>query len=305
LSVRVGVIGVGYLGQHHARIYSELKDAELVALVDVDEERAGTFAEKYNCEAYSDYREILHKVDALSIVTPTASHYSIALGCLKAGKDILVEKPITGDIKEADELILESEKRGCILQVGHLERYNPALVVASEMIKDPIFIESERLSPFIKRAADIDVTLDLMIHDADIVLSIISSPVVDIKASGAKILTNKIDVANAWMEFENGCTALLTASRVSTKKKRILRVFQKDSCLSIDYQKSEIKHHFRMADGLFIDSIKPNEKEPLKEELEDFVRCVRDRRRPKVSAIEGREALKLVINITDLIRRKE
>ncbi len=305
LSVRVGVIGVGYLGQHHARIYSELKDAELVAIVDIDEERARTFAEKYKCETCSNYREILHKVDALSIVTPTASHYSIALGCLEAGKDILIEKPITGNIKEADELIMESDKRNCILQVGHLERYNTALIVASEMIKDPIFIESERLSPFIKRAADIDVTLDLMIHDADIVLSLISSPVRDIRAAGAEILTKKIDVAKAWIEFENGYRAFLTASRLSPKKKRILRVFQRDSYLSIDYQKNEIKRHCGMADDLFIDSIKPNEKEPLKEELEDFIRCVRDRRRPKVSAVEGRKALKLVIDITDLIRRKE
>ncbi len=305
LSVRVGVIGVGYLGQHHARIYSELKDAELVAIVDIDEERARTFAEKYKCETCSNYREILHKVDAFSIVTPTASHYSIALGCLEAGKDILIEKPITGNIKEADELIMESDKRNCILQVGHLERYNTALIVASEMIKDPIFIESERLSPFIKRAADIDVTLDLMIHDADIVLSLISSPVRYIRAAGAEILTNKIDVAKAWVEFENGYRAFFTASRLSPKKKRILRVFQRDSYLSIDYQKNEIKRHCRMADDLFIDSIKPNEKEPLKEELEDFIRCVRERRRPKVSAIEGRKALKLVIDITDLIRRKE
>jgi len=305
LSVRVGVIGVGYLGQHHARIYSELKDAELVALVDIDGGRADALAGKYQCEAYSDYREILHKVDALSIVIPTTSHYCIALDCLRAGKDILVEKPITVDIREAEELVVESEKRGCILQVGHLERYNPALVTASEMIKEPKFIESERLSPFLGRGTDVDVTLDLMIHDADIILSLIPSRVKEIGAVGAKVLTDKIDVAKAWIEFENGCIALLTASRLSSEKRRILRVFQEDSYLSVDYQVCEIKSYLRAADGLSVNSIRPDNKEPLKEELQDFLRCVKDRRRPKVSAVEGRDALKLVLKITELIGRKE
>ncbi len=177
MPVRVGVIGVGYLGQHHARIYSELEDIELVALADTDEKRAITFAEKYGCKAFSDYREILPKVDALSIVTPTTSHHSIAIECLRAGKDILIEKPITENIKEADELIMEAEKHGCILQVGHLERYNSALLAASGMINEPRFIESERLSPFLGRGTDVDVTLDLMIHDADIVLAIMSQQI--------------------------------------------------------------------------------------------------------------------------------
>ena len=304
LPIRVGVIGVGYLGQHHARIYSEIKGTKLTAVVDTDQERAGTFAEKYRCVACSDYREILHKVDALSIVTPTTFHYRIALECLRAGKDILIEKPITGGIKEADELILESEKRGCILQVGHLERYNPAIHAASEMIREPRFIESERLSPFLGRGTDVDVTVDLMIHDVDIILSLIFSPIKEIKAVGAKVLTDKIDVAKAWLEFENGCTALLTASRISPEKQRILRVFQKDSYVSVDYQNCEVMRYYRTAEGMSSDFIRPDTKEPLKEELEDFIRCVRERKRPKVSAVEGREALKVVLEITEMIRRR-
>jgi predicted dehydrogenase len=305
LSLKVGVIGVGYLGQHHARIYSEIEDAELVAVVDTDRERAAAFAEKYGCSAYSDFREILPQVDALSIVTPTLSHYLIALECLRAGKDILVEKPITGIVREADELIVESAKRGCILQVGHLERYNPAVYSVFEVVKKPRFIESERLSPFLGRGIDVDVTVDLMIHDADIILGLVSSPVKEMKAVGAKVFTDKIDFAKAWLEFDNGCIAVLTASRVSPDKQRTLKIFQKDSYFSIDYQQCEIRRSYRTAGGMVSDFIKADQKEPLKEELKDFVRCVKERRRPKVSAIEGREALKLVLDITETIRRKD
>ena len=321
MPVRVGVIGVGYLGQHHARIYSELEDIELVALADTDEKRAITFAEKYGCKAFSDYREILPKVDALSIVTPTTSHHSIAIECLRAGKDILVEKPITENVKEADELIMEAEKHGCILQVGHLERYNSALRAASGMINEPRFIESERLSPFLGRGTDVDVTLDLMIHDADIVLAIMSQQInpplppfskggrggiiKEIRAVGAKVFTDKIDVAKAWLSFENGCTAVLTASRLSPEKQRILKIFQKDSCLYVDYQNCEVRHYHKTAKGIFLDVIKSDNKEPLREELEDFVRCVKERKRPRVSAIEARKALQIVLDITEIIMKRE
>jgi len=302
LSVRVGVIGVGYLGQHHARIYSEIEGAELIAVVDIDQKKADTFAAKYGCEAYYDFRDVLNKVDVLSVVTPTTTHHDIARGCLKAGKDILIEKPITVNIKEADELIRESEKMGCIIQVGHLERYNPAVLAASEMFKEPMFIESERFSPFLGRGTDVDVTLDLMIHDIDIILSLITSPVKDIRAVGAEVLTEKIDVAKAWLEFENGCIALATVSRLSPDKVRRLKVFQKDSYISIDYQNSEIKRYFKDEKGMSFEITKPEEKEPLKEELRDFICCVKERRRPKVSAVEGRNALKVVLQITDIIK---
>ncbi|MCX5719458.1 MAG: Gfo/Idh/MocA family oxidoreductase [Nitrospirae bacterium] len=302
MPVRVGVIGIGYLGQHHVRIYSELENTELVAVVDAVEKRADSFAAKYGCEAYYDYRDIFNKVDALSIVTPTTTHYSIALDCIRAGKDILIEKPITVSVKEADELIIESEKSGCIIQVGHLERYNPAVLAASEMVKEPRFIEAERLSPFLGRGTDVDVTLDLMIHDVDIVLSIVSSPVKEIKAVGTRVLTDKIDVAKAWIEFENGCIALFTASRLSPEKQRRLKVFQKDSYLFLDYQNCEIKHYFRRGQEIVSDTIRPENKEPLKEELRDFISCVKERKRPKVSATEGRDALKIALDITKQIK---
>ena len=303
MTVRIGVIGVGYLGQHHERIYSELENVELTAVVDIDKKKADAFAEKYGCKAYYDYKHILNEVDAVSIVTPTTTHYSIALDCIKAGKDILIEKPITMNVKEAEKLINEAEKRDCIIQVGHLERYNPAVLAASEMIKKPLFIESERLSPFLGRGTDVDVTLDLMIHDIDIILSLISSPVKDIRAVGAKVLTDKIDVAKAWLAFENGCIALATVSRLSPEKLRRLKVFQKDSYISIDYQSSEIKRHFRTKEGISFAVTNPENKEPLKEELKDFINCVKERRRPTVSAVEGKNALKIVLEISKIIKK--
>ena len=304
MTVRIGVIGVGYLGQHHERIYSELENVELTAVVDIDKKKADAFAEKYGCKAYYDYKHILNEVDAVSIVTPTTTHYSIALDCIKAGKDILIEKPITMNVKEAEKLINEAEKRDCIIQVGHLERYNPAVLAASEMIKKPLFIESERLSPFLGRGTDVDVTLDLMIHDIDIILSLISSPVKDIRAVGAKVLTDKIDVAKAWLAFENGCIALATVSRLSPEKQRRLKVFQKDSFISIDYQNLEIKRHFRTKEGISFNVTTPENKEPLREELKDFISCVKERRRPRVSAVEGRAALKIVLEISEMIKRQ-
>lgn len=302
MAVKVGVIGVGYLGQHHARIYSDIEEAELIGVVDIDQKKADALADKYGCRPYYDYRDILEKSDALSVVTPTTSHYNIALDCLRAGKDMLIEKPITVNIDEADELIREAEKTGCIIQVGHLEQYNPAIIAATEMVKEPVFLESERLSPFLGRGTDVDVTLDLMIHDIDIILSLLAQPVKDIHAVGAKVLTDKIDVAKAWLEFENGCAALATVSRLSPEKKRILKVFQKDSYISIDYQNSEIKRHLRDGEGISTEIIKPEKKESLKEELKDFISCVQARRKPKVSAVEGRNALKVVMEITDKIR---
>ncbi|HMK49122.1 MAG TPA: Gfo/Idh/MocA family oxidoreductase [Thermodesulfovibrionales bacterium] len=302
MAVRVGVIGVGYLGQHHARIYSEIEVAELVAVVDVDLKRAGAFAEQYNCEASDDYRKIFEKVDALSIVTPTTLHYEVALECLRAGKDILIEKPITTTVAEADELISESRERNCIIQVGHLERYNPAILAAADFFGSPVFIESERLSPFLGRATDVDVTLDLMIHDIDIMLSLIAKPVKTVRAVGGKVLTDKLDVAKAWLEFEGGCAALATVSRMSPEKRRTLKVFQKDALISIDYQNAEIKRFFRKGEEIASETIRPEKKEPLREELQDFIRCVRDRSAPKVSAVEGRDALRIVLEINEMIK---
>lgn len=304
MPIKVGVIGTGYLGQHHARIYSEIEGVELAALVDTDVEKAKKLADKYNCKAYSDYKDILDIVDAISIVTPTTTHHKVALDCLKAGKDLLVEKPITVTVAEADELINEAEKRNLILQVGHLERYNPAVIAVSGMIKEPRFFESERLSPLLGRGTDVDITLDLMIHDIDIILSFVSSPVVDIKATGASVLTDKIDVAKVWLEFENGCSALATASRLSPEKQRRLKIFQKDSFISVDYQSGVVRSYFKKDGNISFDIIEPEKKEPLKEELIDFIRCVRDRKKPRVSGTEGRDALKIALNISNKIKKQ-
>lgn len=302
MALKAGVIGVGYLGRHHARIYSDLEEAELAGVADLDAERSGEISAKYDCPRFADYRELLGKADVLSIVTPTTTHYPIAVDCLKAGKDILIEKPITGNVREADALIRLAKKRGCIIQVGHLERYNPAVLAAAGMIHEPVFIESERLSPFQGRGTDVDVTLDLMIHDIDIILSIVSSPVRHIRAVGAKILTDNIDVAKAWIEFGNGCSALAAVSRLSPEKLRRLKVIQRDCHISIDYQESEVKRHFRNEKGVFSEVIRPEKKEPLREELRDFLRCVKERGRPKVSAVEARDALRVVMQISEKIR---
>lgn len=302
MPIKVGVIGVGYLGQHHARVYSEIEDVELIALIDIDEEKAKKLAAQYNCRAYTDYKDIIDKLDAVSIVTPTVSHYEIALNCLRAGKDLLIEKPITVSVAEADELINEAEKKNRILQIGHIERYNPAIIAVSEMIKKPQFFESERLSPFLGRGTDVDITLDLMIHDIDIILGFVSSPVKEIKARGASVVTEKIDVAKVWLEFENGCAALTTASRLSPEKQRRLKIFQKDSYISVDYQSCEVRSYFKRGGEIAFDVIQPEKREPLKEELIDFVRCVKERKRPLVSGKEGREALRIALDITEKIK---
>lgn len=298
--MRVAVVGAGYLGQHHARIYSELEGIELVGVVDVDSKRAEEIAGKYASRPFSDYRDIINKVDALSIVVPTTYHYDIALDCIRSGKDVIVEKPITTTVSEADELISEAERMDRILQVGHLERYNPGVMAVSEMIEKPLFFESLRVSPFLNRATDVDVTLDLMIHDIDIVLSLASSPLKNISAIGFSSVTEKIDEARAWIEFDNGAVAFFTASRIAEEKQRKLRIFQENSYIELDYQQGDIRSFSR--NGAH-EAIKPEYRESLKEELKDFLRCVALRERPKVSGVEGRDALSVALEINSLIKK--
>jgi predicted dehydrogenase len=335
--LNVGVIGVGYLGQHHARIFSELaresNNLRLSAVVDSDKSRSTEVARRYGCEAFFDYRDAFGKVDAFSIAAPTTMHYDIAMDCIKAGKDVLIEKPITTTVERADELIDASEKAGTIIQIGHLERFNPVVSAAYPLINKPIFIESERLSPFLGRGIDVDITLDLMIHDIDIILALISAEaqkhrstevtselpnfrtsvlssalIKDMKATGAKVLTDKIDIARAWLEFENKTQALMTASRVSSEKSRKLKIFQEGSYLLLDYQNMEIKRFYKEGsngeNGITQEIINVEKKEPLKEELKDFLECVLTRRRPLVSAVEGRNALKIALAINEKIKDK-
>lgn len=301
MSIRIGVIGVGYLGRHHARIYSSLVGVALFGVADTDGDKAKEIAASYGCRPFLNYKDLLDHCDAVSIVTPTTTHFEIAMDCLKAGKDVLIEKPITSGLQEGEDLVKEAASGNLILQVGHLERYNPGVVAASGMIREPWFVEAERLSPFTGRGTDVDVTLDLMIHDIDIVTSIVQSKVVDIRAAGQRVLTKKIDLAKVWLEFENGCKAMITASRLSPEKQRRLMVFQKDSFFSVDYQNGEVRHYFEDGRDMSVDIVKPEIREPLKEELEDFIQCVKARRRPKVSGREALDALQIVMKINQIV----
>jgi predicted dehydrogenase len=302
VSLRVGVIGVGYLGQHHARVFSGLEGVELVGVTDIDINKAGEIASKYGCRSFSGYADLVEACDALSIVTPTTTHHAIAMDCLNAGKDLFIEKPITERLDEARDIVGAAEKNNLILQVGHLERYNPGIIAAAAMIKAPKFIETERLSPFLGRGIDVDVTLDLMIHDIDIVLSLVHSQVKEIRATGDRVMTGKIDVVKAWLEFENGCKALITASRLAPEKVRKLRVYQEDSYISVDYQSQEVRRYFKKSTDISFDVVKPESKEPLKEELRDFVSCVQKRKRPMVSGKEAMDALEIVLKINEMLK---
>ncbi|RMG67659.1 MAG: gfo/Idh/MocA family oxidoreductase [Nitrospirae bacterium] len=303
--INIAVIGVGYLGRHHARVFSELENVRLYAVVDTEPERAEDAASKYNCLAFSTHEEVLDKVDAVSIVTPTTTHYKIALDCLNAEKDIFVEKPFTVSVEEADRLIDLAEKRGRLVQVGHIERYNPAVLKAESLIDSPAFFESERLSPFLGRGTDVDVTLDLMIHDIDIILSLAHSRVRDVRAVGKRVLSDRLDVAKAWIEFENGISALTTAGRLSREKRRTLKVFQNTSYVVVDYQDLRVTRYFKNSDeeiGREVFQAEPEE--PLRLELSDFVHTIKNRLKPRVSGEDGREALKVAMMINERIKEQ-
>lgn len=301
MGIRLGVIGAGYLGRHHARIYSGLEGVELVFVSDIDEAVAGAVAGQCGSTSCTDYRSMLGRVDAVSIVTPTTLHHDVALECLRAGLDVLVEKPVTVTVSEADELVEEAAKRGAIIQVGHLERYNPSVAALMDMVKKPLFIEAERVSPYLGRASDVDVTLDLMIHDIDIVFGLVGDrKVLELRAAGMSVITSRIDAASAWMEFEGGITARLTSSRVAGEKRRLLAVREPDAAYELDYQRATITRHIR-ENNVKPESIIVEQREPLREELIDFVDCIKTRRRPKVSGEDGRRALSFAIAVTEKI----
>lgn len=300
--IKVGVVGVGYLGQHHARIYSEMQAADLVGVVDIDPDRANAIAAQTGCRAYTDFRELLGQIQAVSIVVPTTLHHEMALEFLRAGVDVLLEKPMTVNLKEADELVEVAEKRGRLLQIGHLERFNGVVRALHGKIEKPRFIESHRLGPFVERGTDVHVVLDLMIHDIDIILSLVHSPVELIRAVGVPVISPQIDIANARIEFSNGCVANVTASRVSREKMRKIRIFQQDAYLSLDYIHQEVTVCRRVWEGegkpqLVIERLEVQKEEPLQAEIADFLDCVRSRRRPIVSGEEGREALRVALEI--------
>lgn len=308
MSLRIAVIGVGHLGKHHARILSTLPGVDLVAVVDVNRARAEEIAAGAHTRALSDASELLGQVDAVSVAVPTELHHQIAMPFLQSGVPVLVEKPMARTLAEADEMVAAAEQAGVVLAAGHTERFNPAVETARPLLSDPRFIEVHRLGTFPERSLDIDVVFDLMIHDLDVVLSLVKADVESIEAVGVPVLTPRVDIANARIRFANGAIANLTASRISRDRVRKIRFFQPAGYLSIDYAAQKIEA-WRLAQG---DGGKPailggevpvQNEEPLKRELADFVEAIVNRRPPLVTGQQGRRALALAQQITDAIAR--
>jgi predicted dehydrogenase len=309
--IRIGVVGVGYLGRSHAKIFSDpefssRENIELVGVSDTEPARAEEVARQTGSKPFIDYSGLFGKVDAVSIVVPTSHHYKVASDFLNEGVDIFIEKPIASDLKEAEDIVRTARGKDLILQVGHIERFNSGYIVLKELVHRPRFIEAQRLSPFIDRGTDVDVTLDLMIHDIDIVLSLVNSDISEIKALGMPILTPRIDVANARIEFKNGCVANLTASRIYHGKTRRIRIFEEGTYLSLDYQTGEITAHRKISkDGrstLDISHLRPEKGDPLREELKAFIKSVREGSEPIVSGKAGTEALKVALKVSEIIK---
>jgi predicted dehydrogenase len=307
--LRVGVIGVGYLGQFHAEKYARMNDVDLVGVVDIDKNRAETVAKKVNAKPYTDHKVLFGNVDAVSIAAPTSVHFAIAKDFLKNNIDILIEKPISETTREADELIHLAESRELIIQVGHLERFNPAIVALKDIVEKPMFIESHRLSIFQGRCTDVSVVLDLMIHDIDLILNFVRSKISAVYASGVPVVSEHVDIANARLEFESGCVANVTASRISTKNERKIRLFQRDAYVSVDFSKKEItaiKQTGSVDSGLIpgmdIKQINFETGDALENELKSYINAVIHRKTPVVTAKMGRDALEIALNIMNQIK---
>jgi predicted dehydrogenase len=295
--VKVGIIGVGYLGTQHARILSYLEEAELKAVADINFRKALEIGNRHGVQYYQNYQDMIDEIDAAVVATPTVEHFAISMALLKRGKSVLVEKPITATIEEGERLVETAAQKGLILQVGHLERFNPAVEAVEDLITDPKFLEVQRLGSFSARSLDIDVVLDLMIHDLDIIMALIKDEVVGIKSSGIHVLSEKVDIATARLEFKSGCVATLTASRVHQGKVRKLRIFEPTSYYSIDYIDQEVKVfplHGRQTD---IKTLKIQKEEPLKKELKNFLDSVRTGHTAKVTGEEGLRALRLAYGV--------
>ena len=306
--IKVGVVGVGYFGQFHAEKYAKLEGVELVGVVDINTSRARDIAKRYRTQPFDHHAHLLNKVQAVSIAAPTSFHYSMTKDFFLQGIDVLLEKPISNTLEEADELIRLAASQGLIFQVGHLERFNGALSDLMGRVQHPRFIESHRLGPFSGRGADVDVVLDLMIHDIDFILSQVKSKVKAFQAVGIPILTHTSDIANARIEFENGCTASLTASRVSDEKIRKTRIVQRDGILSIDYLSQKLylsKRGIPLEEGeipeMVTEEIPVQKIDLLEAEIRSFLQSVRDRKRARVSGLDGKRALALALQIIQKI----
>jgi predicted dehydrogenase len=326
--LKVGVVGVGHLGKIHARVYSELPLIELVAVADIDQEQAQTTAAKYGCKALADYHEMIEQVDAVSVVVPTDLHFQVSADFIKAGKHVIVEKPMTLNLQEAEEMVSLGRKHNIILQVGHVERFNPAVVAVREYIDKPRFIECDRISAFSFRSMDVGVVLDMMIHDIDIALAFVDSPVEEIDAMAVSVVGRHEDMANARILFKNGCIANLRASRVSRKTMRKIRIFQEDTYVSLNYgtHKAQVFKKTGEFDPKMLlefkqraPSVEDAQKvmfekllaiheidivfeEPLKKELESFVHSIGKGGEPVVSGELGLKTMQIAAHILEAIK---
>lgn len=307
--IRAGVLGVGYLGKFHAEKYSRMDGVELVGVVDPDREQADAVANKVGAAAFYNMADLFGRVDAVSVAAPTPLHHEIGKAFLENGIDVLMEKPITRTVEEADELIDIADSRNLVLQAGHLERFNPAVVAVREIVNHPVFIESNRLSLYKKRGTDVSVVLDLMIHDIDIILNFVQSGIRYSHAMGAAVVSDSLDIANAHIEFENGAVAKVTASRIANKNERKIRLFQKDGYISLDFANRSIVHVWpgaggeeALIPGMQFKESRFTEGDALEDEIRSFVNAVRTRQAPEVTGRMGRDALHIALSITRQIR---
>jgi len=309
-AIKTAVVGVGYLGKFHAQKYATLSSSDLIAVCDNNIGTATTIANELNIRAVDSLASLLPDIDALSIVVPTQLHYDIAKQCLIAGKHVLLEKPMTTTMQQARELITLADEHQCVLQIGHLEQFNPAILALEDTLQQPLFIESHRIAPFNPRGADVNVILDLMIHDIDIILDIVNSDVTSIDAKGVAVLSKDIDIANVRLQFENGCVANVTASRAGMKSERKMRVFQHDTYVSIDFQNKKVGIH-RKGDGEQFPGVANIESKELEfeqgdalnSEIESFLDCITNNKKPKVDGRSGARALQTAIEITRLLNK--
>ena len=310
--LKTAVIGTGYLGKFHAQKYSRLADCQLVGVADINESCGRSVAAECNTGYVPDYRELIDQVDAVSVVVPTSMHHQVACDFLRAGVHVLVEKPITSCLVQAQEMIELAKNKNLVLQVGFLERFNAALSQVTPLIKSPRFIESHRLAGFKPRSMDINVIMDLMIHDLDIVLNLVDSPLEQIVANGTKVLSDSVDIAQARLTFANGCVANITASRISQKTKRKMHIFQEDSCICVDFQDLKMNHFFKGNGELYpgIPNIECQEqryddRDALRLEIEDFLNCIRNSEHPRVSGEDGRRVLEVACRISEIISESQ
>ncbi|MBU0677899.1 MAG: Gfo/Idh/MocA family oxidoreductase [Verrucomicrobia bacterium] len=307
--VRVGVVGVGSLGQYHARVYSELPNAEFVGIYDVDPARAKEIADKYGAEAFGSIDELTEKTEALSVVVPTDLHREIGGVLLEKGQHLLIEKPIAATTAEATELVALAERNGVILQVGHIERFNPVMAYLEKAAENPRFIEAHRLAPYPPprdglhpRGTEVSVVLDLMIHDLELILHLVRSPIIAVNAVGVPVLSPTEDIANVRLSFENGCVANVTASRISPERMRKIRVFLGDAYISLDYQEQSGEAYKMTTSGIAKEDVPIEKGDALEKELGAFVECVARRDNPVVSGEHAAEALKLAVSIIEKIQ---